>query len=131
MVADSPSSLGQFALPSWAGTAIGAALGAALTWANGPSAGAILIAAILGLLYSVCQHRTTVLGYLFVGLSYGITLWIVTHILQSLHLVAHWPLAKSGQSNILLCIGFAQALAITALVASLFAGNQQQTLPKD
>lgn len=87
--------------------------------------------AILGLLYSVCQHRTTVLGYLFVGLSYGITLWIVTHILQRLHLVAYWPLVKSGQSNILLCIGFAEALAIAALVASLFVGDQQQTLPKD
>ena len=131
MVADSPSSLGQFALPAWAGAVIGAALAAALTWSNGPSAAPILSGAILGLLYSVCQHRTTVLGYLFVGLSYGITLWIVTHILQRLHWVAHWPLAKAGQSSILLCIGFAEALAITALVASLFAGNQQQTLPKD
>lgn len=107
------------------------AAGAALTWGSGLQPATLLVSAFLGWLYAVCQYRTTLLGYLLVGLMYGITLWIVTRLMQLAVVPQFWPVASAGKANFLLCLGFAEALAGSALLASLLIGTTQQTLPKD
>jgi len=123
-------------LPAWFGTLVGAVSGAGLCVHAGIAWGsaipAILGCAILGFLFALCQHRTTLLGYLLIGLFFGVNCWIITKLLVVFQLDAAWPLARDHQTSFKLCFLFGEILALTSLLVSLTqASPSQATLPKD
>jgi hypothetical protein len=136
VVADTHSSIGQLVIPAWAGALLGGLTGSGLALYTGvPISGAIpglLACAVLGVFFALCQHRTTVLGYLLVGLFFGINCWILTNILIFFHLDAAWPLGHKGAFNLRSCVLFGEILAVSAiLLGSMQSGVSDATLPKD
>lgn len=137
MVADTDSNVGDLVVPTWAGVAIGAVAGLALTHLAGiPVAQAPLAIAgfaLLGWFYALCQHRTTVLGFLFIGFFMGINCWILTKILIiPFDLDAKWALAREHATSFKHCILFGEILAISALLLSFMQGSKAEaTFPKD
>ncbi len=137
MVADNHSTtVGQLVVPPWAGTLVGAATGAYFIHSAGQplTSGipAILGFAILGLFFSLCANRTTILGYLLVGVFMGINCGILTSLVRLCHLDENWPLAVNHHTSWKLCFGFGEILAVTAILFSLIQGRpEQKTVPKD
>lgn len=121
-------------VPAWAGVAIGAVAGSAMTHLSGiPIAQAPLAIAgfaALGWLYSLCQHRTTVLGFLLIGFFMGINCWLLSKIITAFGMSAKWALA--GEGSFKHCVMFGETLALCALVLSLMQGSKgPANLPKD
>ena len=136
MVADTHSSIGQLVIPAWAGALIGALAGAAFTLvAKVPLASAIpgLVAcAVLGIFFALCQHRTTLLGYLMVGFFFGFNCWILTKVVMIFNHNLAWPLTPGSTTSLKHCILFGEILAIAALLlGSMQSGVSDATLPKD
>ena len=137
VVADNHStSVGQLVVPTWAGTLVGAAAGAYFIHSAGhpltSGIPAILGFAILGLFFSLCANRTTLLGYLLVGVFMGINCGILTSLVRVCHLDENWPLAVDHHTSWKHCFGFGEILAATAILFSLIQGApEQKTAPKD
>lgn len=136
VVADTNSSVGQLVVPPWAGTLVGAATGAYFIHSANQSLTsgipAILGFAILGLFFSLCANRTTLLGYLLVGVFMGINCGILTSLVRLCHLDENWPLAVEHHTSWKHCFGFGEILALTAILFSFIQGSpEQKTLPKD
>lgn len=136
MVADSNSNVGQLVVPWWAGTLVGAGTGAAFIHSAGlpltSGIPAILGFAILGLFFSLCANRTTLLGYLLVGVFMGINCGILTKLVTVARLDDAWPLAMEHHTSWKHCFGFGEILALTAILFSLIQGApEQKTAPKD
>lgn len=132
MVAESPSHVGDLVVPAPLGAVLGLAFGGALCWWTGMMSPWSMVGfVLLGLLYSLCQHRASWLGYLLVGLSYGILIYLVTHLLCKLQLVTQCPLALEGRGNFRHCLAFSESLALSGLLVSLLQGQKNAVLPKD
>ena len=137
VVADTNSSVGQLVVPSWVGTLVGAATGAFYFHSAGhpldiSGIAVILGFAVLGLFFSLCANRTTLLGYLLVGVFMGINCGILTSLVRLCHLDENWPLAVEHHTSWKHCFGFGEILALTAILFSLIQGRpEQKTLPKD
>lgn len=114
-------------MPPWAGAVTGLGAGLVL-WAGTAIGSPFALAgfAVLGWLYALCQHRTNWLGYLLVGLSYGITVWIVTQLGCKLHAFENWPLVVDNRGSLLRCILFAEMVALGGLIT---AGLRRPTGP--
>lgn len=133
MPSDSPHPHGDLILPWWAGSAIGAAAGAGLgAYAQHSIPVGLAVGAVFGWLYALCQHRTTPLGYLLVGLSYGITIWIITHFVLKIPQAAEaWPMAVGGKGHLGRCVAFGEALTLAAMLYDMAFGRAAVNLPKD
>jgi hypothetical protein len=132
MVAESPSHLGDLFVPPALGAAVGVATGAVLLHFGGDGSPVALIAcAVLGLLYAVCQHRTHTLGFLLVGVFYGVMIWITTKLLAGVTQGVHWPLSVKGVPCFYYCQAFTGALALTGLICNQVFAQKTTTVPKD
>ena len=133
MVAESAAELGDLVVPPSLGILLGCAGGAFLwMWTGNGSWTSMLAFALFGWLYALCQHRTNWLGFLLVGVSYGITLWILTHLTSKLHTPQHWPLFSEGHGHLGRCLLFTELLALGGLLVSqLRTPSKPTVLPKD
>ena len=123
-------------MPAWAGVLVGALSGVAFILTAGTpllsAIPSILGCGVLGLFFSLCQNKTTLLGYLLVGLFMGINCWIVTKLVLALPGNTAWPLQVKQHSSFLYCVVFGEILAICAILFSSMQGDAgETTLPKD
>ena len=130
---DSPHPHGDLILPWWVGAALGAGAGAGLAAFGQTSIPVgIGVGAVFGWLYALCQHRTNPLGFVLVGVSYGITIWIMTHLVLKIpHAAEAWPMAVEGKGNLGRCVAFGEALALAAMLYDMAFGRTAVNLPKD
>jgi 4-hydroxybenzoate polyprenyltransferase len=129
MVADADAHLGELVLSPILGAALGCVAGALLWLVSGTgSVLTLAVSGVLGWLFALCQQRTNWLGYLLVGLSYGVTVWIGSRIVGHTAVLSSSPL----RPDLGHCILFTELLALGALAAATMRSqNSLRTLPKD
>lgn len=117
MVTDTPYSSDEMIMPAW----LGAVLGCVAGYFVDPSF--TLLFGFAGWLYALCQQKCSLLGFVLVGLSYGIMLWIGSRLAHGIHLVPDWNLKSF--------LAFSEGLAICSIVLSLTRKTSSAALPKD
>ena len=133
MAFDSPYSYEELVMPSWLGLAIGAVCAGAISAYLGAVPAAIVFRAILGgvlgWLYALCQQRASILGYLLVGLSYGILTWLFWNLtLNVVHALSH-EVVRHPPVSPFLCI--TEPLAIGSILLTLLGKSGGAVVPKD
>ena len=124
MVADTPFE-GELALPPLVGIAVGALAGMALCvcWKNA------LVGAIFGWLYALCQNRTKPLGFLLVGVFFGLNVWVAGKI------AGGWFMGENGPLGHLhpfaRSVAYGEMVAITAMLATLLRKQTVTAVAKD
>lgn len=130
---DSPYSYEELVMPPLVGVAIGAvcAVGAS-AYIGAPTAAIVfrgLLGGLLGWLYSLCQQRASVLGYLLVGLSYAILIWLFWNLaLSAVQAMTHEAVRRPPIPPFL-CI--TEPLAIGSILLTLLRKSNVAVLPKD
>ncbi len=124
MVADTPFE-GELALPPLAGVVVGALGGLALCvcWKNA------LVGAVFGWLYALCQNRTRPLGFLLVGIFFGLNIWILGKLAGGWFLGQTGPLAQ--YSPFLRSVAFGEIVAVTAMFVTLLRKQPSTAIAKD
>ena len=104
-------------MPAWLGFVLGCAAGyfIAPTW--------MLLFGFAGWLYALCQQRCSFLGFVLVGLSYGIMLWIGSRLGFKLHLVPSWGLKPF--------LALTEGLAVCSILLSVTRKSSTLAVPKD
>ena len=132
MASDSPYSFEELVLAPWVGLACGAAV-AVMVSSPAPLDAALVWRAVLGgvcgWLYALCQQRCSILGYVLVGLSYGILLWILARLgLGLASLVVPLSAVRPSIGSFLIVT---ESLAVCSIVTAWLGGSSAAILPKD
>lgn len=102
-------------LPSAVGGWLGAPRSLQPAWGIGLM---LAVGALLGLLHATAQQRTSVRGYLTVGLFYGLLIFVIARVVSQVFLPHPLAAAIGSWHWLVACLVFGLALAIVAVVFS-------------